>query len=80
MTLASPFIADAPVLVAGGVTQETTNGAVQAANPGSTITPVATFAFSFNGSTLNFSSGVTVVVTPDLLAALSAAGAPFATP
>jgi hypothetical protein len=80
MTLGTPFVANAPTLVSGGDTEETTNATVQAANAGATVTPTATFAFVYNGSTLNFINGVTAVVTPDLLAALTAAGSPFGTP
>ena len=53
---------------------------VQAQFPGSTITPTANFNFSYNGTVQSYLYGDTAVVTPDLLAALSAAGAPFSQP
>lgn len=53
---------------------------VQAAFPGQTLTPTATFSFPWNGLTLSFTQGESQVVMPDVLAALTAAGAPFTQP
>ena len=45
-----------------------------------TITPTGLFSFPWNGSTLQFNVGDTQPVALDLLAALTAAGAPFTSP
>lgn len=45
-----------------------------------TITPTALFSFPWNGSILQFNIGDTQPVAPDLLAALTAAGASFTSP
>ena len=45
-----------------------------------TITPTAPFGFPWNGVIVQFNLGDTQPVPPDLLAALTAAGAPFTTP
>jgi len=47
---------------------------------GKTATATAAFNFPYNGSILQFAQGDSFVVTPDLLAALTAAGAPFTQP
>lgn len=68
-----------PVDINGTVTLDTP-AQVQALYPGSTITPTANFTFSFNGTILSFYQGDTEPVTSDLLAALTAAAAPFSQP
>jgi hypothetical protein len=80
MTLGTQFVADTPTIVAGGVTQEPSNAFLQAQFPGKTVTPSTSFAFVFKGTVVNFLNGVTQVVTPDLLAALTAASAPVFQP
>lgn len=45
-----------------------------------TITPTGPFNFPWNGSILSFNTGDTKPVPVDLLAALTAAGAPFTQP
>lgn len=50
----------------------------QAANPGVTInTPSANFSFGWNGVTTDYIAGQPVVLTPDLFAAMTAAGQPI---
>lgn len=64
----------------GGVIANDPNSVVQALYSGNTITPSANFNFPWLGQVLQFSQGNTAVVEPGLLAALTAAGAPFTTP
>lgn len=68
-----------PVEINGSIALETP-AQVQAQFPGSTITPTANFTFAINGAVTAYYQGDTVVVTPDLLAALTAAGCPFSQP
>jgi hypothetical protein len=64
-----------------GVIAAETDAQVQAQFSGKTITPTTTFAFSWNGSIINYQQNVTAVVDdPALLVALTAAGAPFTQP
>lgn len=78
----SSFVPDViPVDVGNGVIADVAPSQVAALFPTmSTITPSAPFSFSWNGSILQFNSGDTQPVPADLLAALTAAGAPFTTP
>lgn len=80
MTAGTPFVADEVSTVINGDTVEEAPNALQAQFPGQTITPTASFNFAWNGTIIQYSLGDTQVVTPDLLAALTAAGAPFTTP
>ncbi|QBP09367.1 hypothetical protein [Cupriavidus metallidurans] len=48
--------------------------------PGTTATATAAFNFPYNGTILQYNQGDSFVVTPDLLAALTAAGAPISQP
>lgn len=68
-----------PVDVGGELVLETP-AQVQAQFPGNTLTPTANFSFVWNGTVQSYTGGDTVVVTPDLLAALTAASAPFSQP
>lgn len=68
-----------PIIVNGVVAQDTP-AQIQAAFPGATVTPTANFDFPWNGDEINFFAGMSQEVTPDLLAALTAAGAPFTQP
>jgi hypothetical protein len=47
---------------------------------GKTATATAQFAIMFNGCIVSYNQGDCFVVTPDLLAALTAASAPFTQP
>ncbi|MFC4526407.1 hypothetical protein ISN76_12955 [Dyella halodurans] len=67
------------VEVGGDVSVDTT-AQFDAQFSGKTATATAAFAFPFNGSILQFAQGDSFVVTPDLLAALTSAGAPFSQP
>lgn len=74
-------MASAPeTVVVGGVIAQETDAQVQAVAPGNTITPTQTFNFPWNNTIIQFTAGVTAVVDPYLLAALSAAVAPFTQP
>lgn len=53
---------------------------LQALDAGNTVTASQDFPFSWNGVIINFFSGETTVVAPDLKAALIAQGAPVTTP
>lgn len=63
-----------------GVIADDTDAQVQSLYSGNTLTPTATFNFPWNGSIVQFYSGITAEVEPALLSALTAAGAPFTTP
>lgn len=63
-----------------GVISVDQSAAVQAQFSGSTVTPTQDFAFFWNGVTVNFFSGASAVVAPDLMAALIAQSAPVTTP
>lgn len=64
----------------GGVIANDPNAVVQSLYSGNTITPTTSFSFPWNSQVLQFTGGNTAVVEPALLAALTAAGAPFTTP
>ena len=64
----------------GGVIANDSNAQVQAIYTGNTVTPTASFNFPWNGTIVAFVQGNTQVVEPGLLAAITAAGAPFSTP
>jgi hypothetical protein len=66
--------------VINGVTTLAQSADVQAAFSGTTITPSKSFTFPWRGSYLNFRAGQSAHVEADLLAALSAASAPYTTP
>lgn len=63
-----------------GVIADDTDAQVQALYSGHTLTPTTNFNFPWNGSIVQFYNGITAEVEPALLAALTAAGAPFTTP
>jgi hypothetical protein len=63
-----------------GVVAVDQSAAVQTLYTGSTVTPTQDFPFIWNGAIINFFSGESQVVTPDLQAALLAQGAPVTTP
>lgn len=63
-----------------GVIATDSNAQVQALYPGNTLTPTTNFNFPWNGSTVQFFNGITAEIEPGLLAALTAAGAPFTQP
>ena len=63
-----------------GVISEDTAAQIQALYVGHTITPTAPFTYSWNGVLISFNTGDTLEVEPGLLAALTAAGAPFTQP
>ena len=67
-------------LEVNGVIANDPNATVQAIYSGNTITPSANFGFPWTGQILQFTAGNTAVVEPGLLAALTAAAAPFSTP
>ena len=78
----SSFLGDV-VAVAGsnGQVIEVAPGLVAAMFPTSaTITPTMPFSFPWNGSLVQFAIGDTQPVPADLLAAITAASAPFTTP
>lgn len=64
----------------GGVVAVDTVAQFDAAYPGKTATATQTFAFPFNGCIISYNQGDCFVVTPDLLAALTAANAPITQP
>lgn len=73
-------VSDGIAVQVGNATVLETPSQVQAQFPGSTITPSANFSFVWNSTVQSYTLGDTVVVTPDLLAALTAASAPFSQP
>jgi len=73
-------MADLIAVAVDGVLAEETSALVQAQFPGQTVTPSADFTFPWNGVLIPYRQGDTQVVTPDLLAALTAANAPFSQP
>jgi len=82
MTNTAPEIQDevASTVVNSEIT-EIAPGQVVAGFPNnSTVLPTSTFNIPFNGSIVQFYQGVRVPVDAVLLAALTAAGAPFTTP
>jgi hypothetical protein len=66
--------------VVNGVTTLAQSSDVQTAFPGTTLTPTKSFTFPWRGQQLNFRAGQSAHVEADLLAALSAASAPYNTP
>lgn len=64
----------------GGSIAVDTSAQFTAQFPGTTATATSVFALTFNGSILYYNAGDQFVVTPDLLAALTAANAPFTQP
>ena len=70
-----------PILVdSGGNIAVVTSAQLVAQYPGATATATSVFALTFNGTINYYNAGNQFVVTPDLLAALNAAGAPFTQP
>lgn len=67
------------VLVGGVMTLET-NPQVISQFVGQTLTASADFSFPWNGALVSFRANDTAVVGADLLAALTAAAAPFTQP
>lgn len=63
-----------------GVIANDQSSQIQSLYPGHTFTPTANFSFVWNNAILSFTFGDSVETTPDLLAALTAAGAPITTP
>ena len=80
MTTNDPGQDDGTAVDVNGVIQLDQAAQVQALFPGQTITPSQDFNFSWNGVIVQFYGGQSATVTPDLLAALTAQGAPFAQP
>ena len=81
MTITAPSVPGEVAESVAGQVSELAPSQVAAAVPSlSTITPSQAFNFMFNGQTLQFSAGVTQPVRPEVLAALTAANAPFTTP
>lgn len=80
MATADPGAIDGIEVDVNGVITVDPSAAVQAQFAGATVTPTQDFAFFWNGVTVNFYSGASAVVTPDLMAALIAQSAPVTTP
>lgn len=78
--MVAPAATDLIPVEINGVISEEINSVLQAQFPGLTMTPSSNFSFNWNGSILSYTQGDSQVVTPDLLAALTAAGAPFTQP
>jgi hypothetical protein len=77
----SSFLPDVVPVEINGVISEVPPSQVAALFPSmATIMPTAPFSFSWNGSIVQFNIGDTQPIPADLLAALTAAGAPFTTP
>jgi hypothetical protein len=75
-----PGLVDGIPVDANGTISVVQDPALQAQFSGSTVTALQDFPFFWKGQVLNFFANESAVVTPDLLAALTAAGAPFTTP
>lgn len=67
-------------MVVNGATTLASAAAIQAAYSGSTVTATAAFTFEWRDEVMTFRVGQSVKVGTALLAALTAAGAPFVTP
>ena len=81
MTITAPSVPDEVAVSIAGQVSELAPSQVAAAFPTlSTITPTSNFDFPWNGSIVQFTVGVRAPVQPDLLAAITAANAPFTTP
>lgn len=63
-----------------GVIADDSDAQVQALYSGHTLTPTTNFSFPWNGSIVQFFQGITADIEPALLAALTAAAAPFTQP
>lgn len=80
MTITAPSVPNEVAESVAGQVSELAPSQVAAVSSLSTITPSQTFNFMLNSQTLQFSAGVTQPVRPEVLAALTAANAPFTTP
>ncbi|WP_137010143.1 hypothetical protein [Aquitalea aquatilis] len=71
MSLGTPYVPDLTPNAQGGVVSNLSATQVQAAYPGQTKTPSASFSITYGGHLLRFTKGVPFVTNPQLTAYLA---------